>query len=124
MSPHIGNKIHEFLKAKGMTVAEFSRRIKYSRENAYSIFKRESIDTQLLTTISEVLNHDFFQYYQNDDYVVYPGIKNAYMGETEVSEDIELEFKITIKNPQRRTQFLRQILGEDQMKLLIDSVNK
>jgi len=43
-----------------MTVSEFARRINSSRENAYSIFKRKSIDTDLLQTVSTVLGHDFF----------------------------------------------------------------
>ncbi len=46
-----------------MTVSEFGRRINKSRENVYSIYKRKTIDTGLLTNISKVLEHDFFQYY-------------------------------------------------------------
>ncbi len=60
---HIGNKIKSIVSKKGMTVSEFSRRIHKSRENVYSIFKRKTIDTGLLTTISKVLEYDFFQYY-------------------------------------------------------------
>ncbi len=60
MTYHIGSEIHKILKKKGMTVSEFARRINSSRENAYSIFKRKSVDTELLQTISRVLQHDFF----------------------------------------------------------------
>lgn len=63
MTVHIGNKIKMTVTKKGMTVSEFGRRINKSRENVYSIFKRKSIDTALLSTISKVLDHDFFQYY-------------------------------------------------------------
>jgi hypothetical protein len=63
MTVHIGNKIKASVNEKGMTVSEFGRRINKSRENVYSIFKRKSIDTALLVTISKVLDHDFFQYY-------------------------------------------------------------
>lgn len=63
MTVHIGNKIKAVVTKKGMTVSEFGRRINKSRENVYSIFKRKSIDTALLTTIGKVLEHDFFQYY-------------------------------------------------------------
>jgi transcriptional regulator with XRE-family HTH domain len=65
MTIHIGNKIKTVVTKKGMTVSEFGRRINKSRENVYSIFKRKSIDTALLGTISKVLEHDFFQYYTN-----------------------------------------------------------
>ncbi|MFL5730006.1 MAG: hypothetical protein ACJ75J_11015 [Cytophagaceae bacterium] len=60
---NIGSKIKGVVGKKGMTVSEFGRRINKSRENVYSIFKRKTIDTGLLVTISKVLEHDFFQYY-------------------------------------------------------------
>lgn len=63
MTVHIGNKIKAVVTKKGMTVSEFGRRINKSRENVYSIFKRKSIDTALLTSIAKVLEYDFFQYY-------------------------------------------------------------
>jgi hypothetical protein len=63
MTINIGNKIEQVFTKKGMTVSEFGRRINKSRENVYSIFKRKTIDTGLLLIISEVLEHDFFQYY-------------------------------------------------------------
>ena len=43
-----------------MTVTEFASRINKSRENAYSIFNRKTIDTSLLQLISAVLDFDFF----------------------------------------------------------------
>jgi transcriptional regulator with XRE-family HTH domain len=60
---HIGKKIKEVFEKKGFTVTEFARRINKSRENIYGIFKRKTIDTGLLLTISKVLDHDFFKYY-------------------------------------------------------------
>jgi len=63
MSIHIGRKIKHVFKKKGMTVSGFGRQINKSRENVYSIFKRKTIDTGLLETISKVLEHDFFGYY-------------------------------------------------------------
>ena len=63
MSIHIGNKIKETVDKKGMSVSEFGRRINKSRENVYSIYKRKTIDTGLLTTISKVLETDFFEHY-------------------------------------------------------------
>lgn len=63
MAVHIGKKIKEVFTQKGMKTSEFARRLHKSRENVYSIFKRETIDTGLLQEISTVLEHDFFQYY-------------------------------------------------------------
>jgi transcriptional regulator with XRE-family HTH domain len=62
MSKNIGALIKKALKERGMPVTEFARRINYSRENVYSIFRRKSIDTALLTKISKVLDVDFTFY--------------------------------------------------------------
>lgn len=59
MAYNFGVEIRKVLKEKGMSVSEFARRINKSRENAYDIFKRKSIDTELLNIISQVLDHDF-----------------------------------------------------------------
>ena len=58
---HIGQQVKLILETKGISVTEFARRINKSRENVYSIFTRKSIDTGLLSKISEVLEYDFFK---------------------------------------------------------------
>ena len=58
---HIGQQVKLVLESKGITVTEFAKRINKSRENVYSIFTRKSIDTNLLSKISEVLEYDFFK---------------------------------------------------------------
>ena len=63
MKVHIGNVIHEVYDAKGMKMSEFAKRIGTVRQNVYKIFERESINTDLLEKISQVLEHDFFQNY-------------------------------------------------------------
>lgn len=59
MAYSFGAEIKKVIKEKGMSVSEFARRINKSRENAYDIFKRKSIDTELLNIISQVLDFDF-----------------------------------------------------------------
>jgi transcriptional regulator with XRE-family HTH domain len=63
---HIGKKIQEVVNEKGMSDAEFGRRISTSRQNVSYIYTRSSIDTQKLLDISKALDHDFFMYYQSD----------------------------------------------------------
>ena len=63
MAVHIGKKIKEVTNRMGIKPTEFGKRINKSRETIYNIFTRRSIDTSLLEKISQVLNHDFFQYY-------------------------------------------------------------
>jgi hypothetical protein len=58
---HIGQQMKLVLETKGLTVTEFAKRINKSRENVYSIFTRKSIDTGLLSKISEVLEYDFYK---------------------------------------------------------------
>ena len=60
---NIGEKIKEQLLIKKMSVADFAKKINTDRNNAYNIFKRRSIDTELLFKVSVTLNFDFFQYY-------------------------------------------------------------
>ncbi len=65
MTVNIGVEIKAVLHTKGMSISEFARRIGTSRENAYSIFNRTSIDTELLLKICRVLEYDFFSLYKN-----------------------------------------------------------
>ncbi len=61
---HIGKLIKEQVHKKKWSVSEFAQKINTNRNNVYNIFTRQSIDTQLLFTISTVLEDDFFQYYK------------------------------------------------------------
>lgn len=63
MKHHIGHIIEKVVNDKGIKITELSRRIGKSSQAMYGIFKRESITTDLLESFSEVLEHDFFQYY-------------------------------------------------------------
>lgn len=60
---HIGHLIEAELHRQERSVTWFAKKLYCDRTNVYSIFKRQSIDTELLLRISRVLNHDFFHYY-------------------------------------------------------------
>lgn len=60
---HIGSLIKEQLEIKGWAVSAFAKKINTNRNNVYHIFTRTSIDTELLQKIGNVLDHDFFQYF-------------------------------------------------------------
>lgn len=60
---HIGKKIHEVVKAKGISVSVFAKKINKSRTVVYDIFERESIDSLLLYKISEELDFNFLGLY-------------------------------------------------------------
>lgn len=63
----IGKKIEEIFQEKGMKLSEFANRINRTPRSIYDIFKRDSIDTDLLFKISKALDHDFFNYYSFSD---------------------------------------------------------
>jgi transcriptional regulator with XRE-family HTH domain len=63
MAIHIGKKIKEEIKQKGISVSVFAKKINRSRNVVYDIFERESIDTELLSKIGKVLGFDFFNLY-------------------------------------------------------------
>ena len=59
----IGKIIEQELRRQERSVTWFSRKIHCDRRNVYDIFRRSSIDTDLLLLISRVLNVDLFFYY-------------------------------------------------------------
>ncbi len=64
---NIGAIIKEKQIASGLTQKEFGERIKRSKGTILNIYKNNIISTDLLETISEVLQHDFFQYYYKEE---------------------------------------------------------
>lgn len=58
--PHLGEFIESLLKEKGMSKAEFGRRIRTSRQNVSLILKKKTLDSDLIWRIGKVLGQDFF----------------------------------------------------------------
>ena len=61
---HIGRKIAEVFKKTEHTKTWFAKKLNCDPSNIYRIFKRKSIDTDLLFKISEILGYDFFPLYK------------------------------------------------------------
>jgi len=62
---HIGKLIEEKLNEMGMKKSEFAKRIYKQRQNVNDLLSKESIDTNDLLLVSEVLKFDFFTEYSN-----------------------------------------------------------
>ncbi|HWY11697.1 MAG TPA: helix-turn-helix domain-containing protein [Bacteroidia bacterium] len=75
MAVHIGKIIKDALKTRKMDVTEFSKKINYTRSNAYKIFNKEGIDTVLLVKISKVLGENLFFNYLTAEEIA--GYKNS-----------------------------------------------
>lgn len=58
---HIGQLIKTVFERSGMTVSDFARLLNCERTNIYTIFKRRTIDVELLINISKILNYNFFE---------------------------------------------------------------
>ena len=63
---HIGNLIKEELERQERTVSWFARKLCCDRSNIYKLFKRSTIDTELLLRVSKILNYDFFELYKKE----------------------------------------------------------
>jgi plasmid maintenance system antidote protein VapI len=56
---HIGELIKKKIKERGIKITDFAKAIHCNRNNVYSIFRRKSIDIELLLLISRELEYDF-----------------------------------------------------------------
>jgi hypothetical protein len=95
MSIHIGEKIKKRAKEIRMGPTELSRLINTSKQNIYGIFKRKSIDSDLLYKICKVLQHDFFQYYDTEKFIGANEEIGKYItsGKKQESQDCKKELK-------------------------------
>lgn len=64
---HIGQEIKKVFDESGIKMQAFADKIFYSRQNVNGIFKRSSVDTDLLIKISNALNFDFFKFYRVEE---------------------------------------------------------
>jgi hypothetical protein len=97
MEVHIGSIIKARAKALRVGPTELGIKIESSKQNVYGIFKRDSIDSELLYRICIALEHDFFQYFSEwvTKELMVVGIDSAHVSsKTELpqrSEDIARE---------------------------------
>ena len=59
--PHIGKLIKEELAQQGRSITWLAKQLGCSRQNAYKIFNRKWIYTDLLLKICDILDYDFFK---------------------------------------------------------------
>ncbi len=63
----IGPKVQEVFESRNMKLSDLADKLGTVRQNVYRIFKKPDLDTGLLIKISEVLNHNFFHYYNTPE---------------------------------------------------------
>ena len=63
---HIGSLIEQELRRQERSVTWLASELHCDRTNVYKVFKKKSIDTQLLENISVILRHNFFLDYAEE----------------------------------------------------------
>ena len=98
----IGQKIKEIFDVRNMKLTEFADELGTVRQNVYRIFKKRHVDTGLLLKISQVLNHNFFQYY-----VEQPGGVDEKMRVLRTETD---DFQKQLELSRKEIDYLRKII--------------
>ena len=117
---HLGSKIKEVYEAGTINLTDFAKRIGTVRQNVYRIFERDSVDVDMLQKISDVLNHDFFQYY---------GTQGTQQGQTPASAELrQKEINVhteQLEEAQKELDYQIKIvaLRQEEMRLLESKLN-
>lgn len=77
MKKIIGHLIKERVEAQNLNVVDFAKMINKERTTVYDIFSRDSIDTDLLKKIGQVLHYDFFQEFLDPETVKEIVLRNS-----------------------------------------------
>lgn len=64
---NIGDIIKQKMQERGMSISRLARLASCSRGALHGVFERQSIDTDFLQVISEILEYDFFSCYQDNN---------------------------------------------------------
>lgn len=105
----IGQKIQEVFESRKLKLSDFADQLGTVRQNVYRIFKKKDLDTGLLTKISEVLGHNFFQYYYSSDPTT----------QTSSTREVE-EYRSQLELSRKEIDYLKKIINlmEEKAKLL------
>ncbi len=60
---HIGEEIEREVRRQGRSISWLAEALCCDRTNVYKIFRRPSIDTELLYRVSIILSCNFFRFY-------------------------------------------------------------
>ena len=114
MAIHVGKKIKEEVHKQNFTITSFAKKINRSRNVVYDIFKRESIDTDLLNKIGKVLNCDFFSMYSSQKEYTQDHIKHFHVNESEAAygKNADLITALQQQNQalQNEVEYLKKII--------------
>jgi len=105
----IGDIIKTISDRRGITKSEMARRLNMSATNIHKIFKRESIDTDLLSRIGDILEYDFFIHYIKTKPADYSEIMNKIGFPITVSNEKEEKYRTELGNCKEKVIMLERI---------------
>jgi transcriptional regulator with XRE-family HTH domain len=105
MTVEIGQKIKEVFDQQNIKLTDFADELGTVRQNVYRIFKKRHLDTGLLLKISQVLNHNFFQYY-----VTTPNQEVVDSEEVKKLNAEKVEYQQQLQLAKKEIEYLRKII--------------
>jgi transcriptional regulator with XRE-family HTH domain len=105
MTVEIGQKIKEVFDQQNIKLTDFADALGTVRQNVYRIFKKRHLDTGLLLKISQVLNHNFFQYY-----VATPNQEVVDSEEVKKLNAEKVEYQQQLQLAKKEIEYLRKII--------------
>jgi len=111
MAINIGERIKHRAKELRIGPTELGKMINTSKQNVYGIYKRKSIDTEMLRKLSKALNYDFFQYYFNDNLGFLGESPPSYgkKGKSAVSADEFQKLKRELEDLREKYELLKKL---------------
>ena len=108
MSIHIGQIIKERVTEKRLSQEALGKMINTTKQNVGNIYKRRSIDTQLLLKLCVVLEYNFFEVYYNEE-----PLKTMRQKEVEAFNNEIRALQITIRQKDERIRDLEEIMNSN-----------
>lgn len=109
MAIHIGEKIRKRAKELRIGPTELGKLISTSKQNVYGIFKRRSVDSELLMKISKILKYDFFHHYHTPELIsVAEDSGSSYFSEKKKLEELCTSLKKQLEASRRELAELRE----------------
>ncbi|SDP10064.1 hypothetical protein SAMN05428975_0306 [Mucilaginibacter sp. OK268] len=90
----VGEFVKEIAESQNLKPSDLGARINTSKQNISDIYKRNTIDSELLLTLSKALNYNLFSYYDDKEPIV--GFRNAETHEWQVKID-NLTYALSLK---------------------------
>lgn len=93
-----------------MGPTELGKLINTSKQNVYGIYKRKSVDTEMLRKLSKALNCDFFQYYLHENPSIVHESAPSYGKKKEVvSLEEHLKLKKELEDLKEKYDLLKKV---------------